>query len=80
MAIDLNDKMTVCLTEATAMVALCSYVVMLCAAGQRFEQGSLHLPVSMTSSVNKSNLVVLLPSSETMHLVLGLFKVYLHSC
>ena len=34
----------------------------------------------MTSSVSKSNLVVLLPSSETMHLVLGLFKVYLYVC
>ena len=79
MAVDLNDKMTVCLTEATAMVAWCSYLVMQCAAGHRCEQWSFHLPVSMTSSVSKSNLVALLPSSETMHLVLGLFKVYLHS-
>ena len=38
----------------------------------------LHLPVSTTSSVSKSSLVVLLPSSDTMHLVLGLFKVYLN--
>ena len=42
------------------------------------EANVLHLPVSTTSSVSKSSLVVLLPLSDTMHLVLGLFKVYLN--